>query len=318
MSWLLFAFAGPVCWAASTHLDKYLVEKYFKNGSTVGLMVFTSVLAALVLPVIWLFYPEVLSMPGRDACLVALTGLLGSVAMVFYLRALQGDEASQVAPFFQMIPVFGFLAAFLLLHELPTAWQALGIVLIISGGAVASVGGWSKEQAIAQAEHVKSARPRLNVRLVVLMLICVAIIATNSVIFKFFAVQDSFWTTAFWQGAGQVIFGLVAMAVPQERRHFITMVRANAGAVLGVNAINEVVNLAGGLAAGFASLSAPVVAIQAISSTTTFFVFVFGVILTTLFPRLGREDLSRANLLRKAAAAVLVTAGAVLIGGGAS
>ena len=33
MMWLLFAFSGPLLWAVSTHLDKYLVERYFKDSS---------------------------------------------------------------------------------------------------------------------------------------------------------------------------------------------------------------------------------------------------------------------------------------------
>ena len=32
MSWLFFAFSGPVLWAISTHLDKYLVERFFKHS----------------------------------------------------------------------------------------------------------------------------------------------------------------------------------------------------------------------------------------------------------------------------------------------
>src|SRR4051812_16445583 len=27
--WLLYAFSGPVFWAISTHIDKYLVDRYF-------------------------------------------------------------------------------------------------------------------------------------------------------------------------------------------------------------------------------------------------------------------------------------------------
>ena len=30
MSWLVFALCGPILWAISVHLDKYLVERYFK------------------------------------------------------------------------------------------------------------------------------------------------------------------------------------------------------------------------------------------------------------------------------------------------
>ena len=42
--WLLFALSGPVLWAASTHIDKYLVDRYFKNSDTAVLMVFTALI----------------------------------------------------------------------------------------------------------------------------------------------------------------------------------------------------------------------------------------------------------------------------------
>ena len=42
MTWLVFAFSGPVLWAISTHLDKYLVEKYFKQGDVAMLLFFTA------------------------------------------------------------------------------------------------------------------------------------------------------------------------------------------------------------------------------------------------------------------------------------
>ena len=31
-SWLAFAFAAPVRWAVSTHIDKFLVDRYFARG----------------------------------------------------------------------------------------------------------------------------------------------------------------------------------------------------------------------------------------------------------------------------------------------
>jgi hypothetical protein len=42
-------------------------------------------------------------------------------------------------------------------------------------------------------------------------------------------------------------------------------------------------------------------------------VFAFGILLTLFLPQLGREDLSAANLVRKALGALLITGGVVLI-----
>ena len=92
--------------------------------------------------------------------------------------------------------------------------------------------------------------------------------------------------------------------------------------MIGVNAANELINLGGGLGVRYASLLAPVALVSAISATTTFFVFLFGILLTLFFPRLGREDLSARNVIQKAAGGLLIMAGVALIeafaqGGGA-
>ncbi len=52
MNWLVYAFSGPILWALSTHIDKYLVERYFKEGSVAVLMVFIAIIGALTLPFI--------------------------------------------------------------------------------------------------------------------------------------------------------------------------------------------------------------------------------------------------------------------------
>jgi hypothetical protein len=53
--------------------------------------------------------------------------------------------------------------------------------------------------------------------------------------------------------------------------------------------------------------------VQAIGSTTTLFVFIFGILLTLVAPGLGRESLARRELLQKGAAALLVAVGVALI-----
>ena len=58
---------------------------------------------------------------------------------------------------------------------------------------------------------------------------------------------------------------------------------------------------------------APVGLVSAISATSTFFVFLFGILLTLFFPKFGREDLSARNLWQKALGGLLIMAGVVLI-----
>jgi drug/metabolite transporter (DMT)-like permease len=228
------------------------------------------------------------------------SGILYMGAMLFYLRAIQSEEASVVAPLFQASTLFTFLLGLILLHELPRWPQLLGVVLII-GGAI----GLSLDKHL----HLSSFKPRL----VLLMLAATFAVALSGVVFKFFAIHDEFWSTTFWTFVGEGLFGAAILAVPRYRRQFVTLFRRNPGAVIGVNAANELINLGGGLGVRYASLLAPVALVSAVSATTTFFVFLFGILLTLFFPKFGREDLSARNVIQKAVGGVLIMTGVVMI-----
>ena len=298
--WLLFAFSGPVLWAASTHVDKYLVERYFRHADVAVLVVFTSLIGLVMLPFIGFFDPAALAPGWRAALAVAASGLLYMTAMYFYLKALQLEEASVVAPFFQAAPLFGYVLGLLFLGEQLTGRQLCGGAFIVAGGALISVrlGG----------------RRRFRGRLVALMLTAAFAVALSSVIFKGVAEDTGFWTTAFWNYTGEALFGVGVLALPAMRREFLGLFRRHPGAVLGINTANELINLGGNLGARYALLLAPLSLVQAINGTTTLFVFAFGVLLTLFWPKLGREDLSAHNLWQKGLCAVLITVGVVLVG----
>ena len=297
--WFVFALLGPVSWGISTHIDKYLVEKYFKHSDTAVLMVFTAIVGVFALPVIWFFDSGVVAVSWREAGIVALSGAMYMGAMLFYLRAMQSDEASIIAPLFQFVAVFTLLLGYLFLHEVLSWQQLAGIALIVIG-------------AVAVSAHRRAFLRQFKLRLLLLMITATFTLALSTVLFKFFAVQTSFWRTTFWMFVGEAVFGVAILCVPSLLREFLALFRRSPGAVIGINAANELINLGGGLAVRFASLLAPVALISALSSTTTLFVFGFGVLLTEFFPRFGREDLSAHNLMKKGISALLVAAGVLL------
>jgi len=286
--------------AISTHLDKYLVERYFKRVHPAVLLVFTGVTNLVALPFIVALRPGVLDL-GIDAiALMMLSGVLLMGAALFYLQALQSEEASVVAPFFQAAPLFGFALGYAVLGERLSGLQLLGAALTVAGAAIAATRSGS------------FGRP-FNARLVMLMLACAFTVALSSLIFKMFTLRDEFWTTTFWLFIGEAAFGGAVLAVGSVRRQVISILRTNTAAVVGINGANEVINLVGGLGTRYALLLAPLSLVQAIGSTTTVFTFLLGIALSLFVPTLGREDLSGRELLRKGAAAVLVALGVALI-----
>ena len=302
MYWLVFAFCGPVLWAASTHIDKYLVERYFKESDPAVLLVFTALIGLVTLPFIAFLEPSVLHVGLGNAALMMGSGILYMGGMLLYLGALQGEEASIVALFFQASPLFGYALAYLVLGETLNPRQLTGGALIIGGTLLVSL-HFGEGSAPA---HFKS-------RLVVLMLACAFVLALSSLIFKAFALSDEFWPTTFWMFVGEALFGAGLLSLAPYRAQFASLLRTNPGAVLTVNAANELINLGGGLGTRFALLLAPLSLVQAISSTTTLFVFIFGVLLSLCLPSVSRESLSLKELPQKGLAAVLVAIGAALV-----
>jgi drug/metabolite transporter (DMT)-like permease len=300
MTWLFFAFSGPVLWAISTHFDKYLVERYFKHNDVAVLLLFTAFIGLLTLPFIAYFEPTVFEPSAASIALIVVSGVLYMGAMLFYLHALQSDEASVVAPFFQAVPLFGYVLAYFILGERLSTWQITGGALIVAGTLIVSL-------------HFGQKTHRFKLRLVLLMLCCGLAAAVSSLIFKMFAIEVAFWTTTFWMFLGEAIFGVALLCVGSYRRQLVDLFRANATALLSVNGSNELINLGGSLGNRYALMFAPLSIVQAIGSTTTLFVFAFGVLLSVLFPQLGRETLSWRDLLQKGAAAVLVAIGVALV-----
>jgi uncharacterized membrane protein len=300
MSWLFYAFSGPVLWALSTHLDKFLVERYFKKSEVAVLLVFTALAGLLTLPFIWAWRPEVVALDAGSTVLIMLSGVLYMGAMLFYLRALQSEEASAVAPFFQAAPLFGYLFAYVVLGEALSAVQLAGGGMIVAGAVVVVI------------RFGADAR-RFNVRLAALMLACACALALSALIFKVFMLQADFWAATFWKFVGEAAFGGALLIIPACRRQFAAMMRDNTIALLAINGANELINLGGGIGNRYALMFAPLSIVQAIGSTTTLFVFAFGIVLTALFPQMSREELSPAGLARKGVAAVLVVVGVILV-----
>jgi uncharacterized membrane protein len=260
--WLLFAFSGPVLWAASTHIDKFLVDRYFRDSDTAVLMIFTALIGVVMLPFIALIAPQTFSQDATSILVMTLSGLLYMGAMLFYLRAIQSEEASVIAPLFQTSAIFTLLLAYLLLGEIPGSRRIAGMALIIA--------------AVISLAISPSGRSRPIRRQSVALMICATFVVALS----------------------NVLFAM--------------LLRTNTSALLSINGANEFINLGGGLGVRFASMLAPVAVVSAISSTTTLFVFAFGVLLSWFAPMVAREDLSKGTLLRKGVAAAIAATGVVL------
>jgi len=302
MNWFWIALITPLAHAAVNHIDKHLISKYLKGGEVGSLVLFSALFAVFALPIIAIIDHGVFSINGRDVVILMINGGLLVLAYICYFYALAKDEASFVAPLFQMVPVLGFILGYAILGETLTLFEIIGSLIVICGAIILSL-------------DLSEGAVGLKKTVILFMFGSSALYAINGILFKFVAeTQQRFWPSLFWDFLGKVAFGiLIFMFIGSYRRQFIAVLKENRFSILALNSLNEVLAIFGEGALVFATLLAPVVLVQVVSGFQPMFVFIYGVILTLFFPSLGKESLSKKHILQKIVGVFVIMGGSILI-----
>ena len=117
MYWLPIALIAPIVWAIVNHIDKYLLELYFQSKNVGSLFIYSSLTGILLAGVALFFEPAVFVVSFGNIVVLLSIGILIGAAILAYLCALAKEEATLVAPIFQLIPFFGYVLAFFILGE---------------------------------------------------------------------------------------------------------------------------------------------------------------------------------------------------------
>jgi len=302
MNWFLIALIPPAVWAATNHFDKYLLSKYFKGGGVGALMVFSSIVGLCLLPFIYLLHPEVISSFNSKFLLISFNGFFYVLALLPYFYALKKDETSVSAALFQMIPIFSYILAYVVLGETLRSSQLLGGLIVILGSVLIT---------LDLTDHKKV---KFKKEIFGLMVLSCLFFAVNFLFFKFYAIQYDFWVTSFWEYIGFAVFAsLLLVFVAPYRKEFINVLKKNSLAVIAVNGVNEIINIVAKVSFNVASLLTPITLIWIVDGLQPFFIFIYGVLLTVFFPHLGKENISKKILAQKIVAILVMFVGVFLI-----
>lgn len=302
MNWFLIALINPVVHAFVNHFDKYLLSKYMKGGTVGALIMFSSLFAVVALPIIFIINPSVLtSVSLSQGLILMVNGAFLTIAILLYLYAMDLDEASYVAPFFQLIPIFGLLFGFLILGETLTSSQLVAGGFILLGSLLLSF-------------ELAGTNTRIKKKLVLLMIGSSLFYSVNAVIFKSVANSQGFLDSLFWDFLGKFLFGVILFfAVRSYREQFIYLLKVSGARIVGLNVVNEVLSLIGEIALIFAVLFAPVALVQSVGGLQPAFVLIFGVLITLFFPNFGEESLQKKHLIQKIIGIGVITVGVYLL-----
>jgi len=302
MTWFLIASIGPFLYAITNHIDKVLLEKYFKEGGVGTLILFSSLLSVLALPVLYLIEPDILNISLFNALFLVVIGVLDLLVLFCYFMALKDDEASIVVVFYQLVPIIGLGLGYLILGEVLSHMQLIAMAIIILGTTIIAF------------EVDTENNFKLRKKTIGYMLAAGFFWALEATLFKMVALEENVLQSLFWNSVVLVLIGcLLFIFVKKYRYHFTQALRNNSRKIIGANVANEVLYMLGNTALAFAAILAPIALILLMESFQAFYVLVIGVFLTLFFPNVSEEDIRLKNLVQKLFAIIITGIGTYLL-----
>lgn len=92
----------------------------------------------------------------RDLAVLCLTGVSGLIGQWFFVKAMQCGDVSAVAPVDYSRLIFAAVAGYLLFHELPTIWTALGALVVACSTLAITLREQQLQKRVRDADRVKA------------------------------------------------------------------------------------------------------------------------------------------------------------------
>lgn len=303
MDWHLLAFIAPLLWATSNYIDKFQLTKSFdEEDGSFALVVLSGLVGALVSIIILFFGVDVISASTTAKLLLVINGILAITSFIPYYKAIKDEDPVGVIPIFQTVPVFGYFLALIFLGEQLTLIQILAGLIVIFGAVGLSVD--------IKDKFVFKARPFF------LMLLSSFILAISGLIFKKFALEESYWVASYWEYIGYLLVAVVIIAFSKSsRKLFVSLFSRKRSRALYLAITEEGLSTTAALMYAFATLLAPyAIVATVVNGLQPFYIYMLGVMFTLVFPRIFKEKATKRDLIHKLIFIVIIFIGTYLLG----
>lgn len=295
MNWLIYALIAPLLGAATVFMDKYLVER---ETTPLALPVYAGIVSLVYGGVLWTIAGFPLLTP-LDTALVIASGTLRIIGAVYYFIVLQKAEGSTVIVLFQAYSVFVLTLSFVFLGEVITPLQLAGFVVILA----ASI-----------AANYQPDESKFDSKQLIGMLIIDLIFAASAVVFKLAITGNGVLELAGYEAIGISVGALLVWIVmPAMRREFLASLKTIRPRAVGIIIAKELIADLAKFLSFIAMSLGPVALVAVVGSSQAFYGILAGWLLTLIAPAIFREDISRANLLKKGGLAGLLIVGIWLV-----
>lgn len=299
---IIITLLASFLWAITNHIDKYMLCNIENPTSNIkSLLVFSSLIAGLVLSPLWLIVSKFqISISAISLTFVFMASILYLLATYFYFKALEKNDASIVVVMFQLIPVFSYVLSWVLFKETLTTNQMIGSLIIISSAIIISL-------------DFESNSNKNKLTALILMIISSLMYALYFIFFDIAIRSSDYKAVAFWYQISFLLIGIILLCLKHFRKPFIEMIKNNGKKIASLNITNEVLNLMANLMVNFANLTIPLALANTLNGFQGAFAFIIGAIGVLILPKIFVEDLSKKIVIQKVFCIVLGIIGLIIM-----
>ncbi|MBR9682047.1 MAG: DMT family transporter [Candidatus Aenigmarchaeota archaeon] len=294
MNWILLTLFAVMIWAVGNIVEKFVLTKYFKNPA---IPTFFSCLFGLIAALITYTFAHV-AFPALEVAFVPfIAGVMFMVLVYSYFKALYMEEVSRVIPLFALVPLFVSILAAIFLNEIFSIIKYAGVAFLIAGAFVIS---YEKKGVFKLSKAFWT------------MIIADIFFAASIVLVKYSLDTLSMTsnTTFFWFALGN--FALIPIFFFMSKKSLFKVIKKSPKVLLYV-CFSEPIAITGRYVLFTAASLGPITLISALGQTQMFFVLLFAIAVTMLWPKIIKEKINKKEIIEKLIGITLVFIGSVLV-----
>ena len=295
--WEFFALSTAFAWAIVTILDKVLLERYILSRNTY--LILHGMIGLIPVMGMLLVGRDLRYDPLSMLALALLSGILESIFVFFYYKALQIADASVVAIFLQGVPVITMVISLVFFHENFSLLTYFGIVIIIVGTVLATLAG-SPGRHRVEWKAIWAVLPALFAISISYSLQSYTLRIIN---------VDTLFATA---RIGQWLVGLMLLSVPVVRNEFIGITTKLNRTLLLTTISIGLLNLLGVYLLNEAYSLGPLALVTTLASVQPILVLLIVSAVNSIRPQTIPDEGSQKFFLPRAIATALVIVGVFL------
>lgn len=279
--------------AISNIIDKFILSNKLQNISVIVMI--ESILGMAVSGIIAFFHP-IQSIPLPIILISIVSGILFTLGVYIYFKAVEGEEVSRVIPYFELSPIVILIASILFLKQTFSFSQLLGIVLVVGGAILLSI------------QFPFRFRWNNGVKFA---LVYVIFISWSGIISNFLFSVTNLTTIYFYGRIGSLL--AVLPLLPKNFREFKAVIGQPKKYGTPIILISEFIAIAAlfliikSIELSNATLTATIASLQPLAT------LVLATIIGIFYPKILKENMQTGNLIQKAVSILLICAGAILI-----